>query len=82
MKTDLRSRHFYHNKYTRIKAHFLTFVTALLLPRVLERKIADKSVDNKRYGGGGFLPSLVKLVFNDEKFVCYKIFFSFGKLFC
>ena len=54
MKTDLRSRPFYHNKDTRIKAHFLTCFTALLLLRGLERRIADNSKENDRYPDGKY----------------------------
>lgn len=49
MKSDLHARPFFHNKDQRIKAHFLTCFTALLLLRGLEKKIADFSVENERY---------------------------------
>jgi len=57
MKTDLRSRPFYHNKDTRIKAHFLTCFSSLLLLRCLERKIADNSKKNDRYPDGKYTMS-------------------------
>ena len=61
MKTDLRSRPFYHNKDSRIKAHFLTCFTALLLLRGLERRIADNCKENDRYPDGKYtIPELLE----------------------
>lgn len=40
MKTSLKSRPFYHNKDSRIKAHFLTCFLALVLCRGIEQKLA------------------------------------------
>ena len=57
MKTELRSRPFYHNKDSRIKAHFLTCFTALLLIRGLERKVAEHCTDNARYPDGKYTVS-------------------------
>lgn len=49
MKTDLKSRPFYHNKDSRIVAHFQTCFIALLLIRGIERKIARHNIDNMKY---------------------------------
>ncbi len=42
LKTNFQARPVYHHIPSRIKAHFLTCYTALLIYRILERKIAEK----------------------------------------
>ncbi|MGN1281274.1 MAG: IS1634 family transposase [Succinivibrio sp.] len=54
MKTDLKSRPFYHNKDSRIVAHFQTCFIALLLIRGIERKIARHNIDNLKYPEGKY----------------------------
>ncbi|MGN1282022.1 MAG: hypothetical protein ACI4UM_09020 [Succinivibrio sp.] len=51
MKTDLKSRPFYHNKDSRIVAHFQTCFIALHL---IERKIARHNIDNLKYPEGKY----------------------------
>lgn len=54
MKTNLKSRPFYHNKDSRITAHFLTCFMSLVLIRGLERKIASKAAPHDRYPNGKY----------------------------
>lgn len=54
MKTNLKSRPFYHNKGSRIVAHFQTCFMALLLIRGIERKIAKHHIDNLKYPEGKY----------------------------
>ncbi len=54
MKTDLKSSPFYHNKDSRIVAHFQTCFMALLLIMGIERKIAKHHIDNLKYPEGKY----------------------------
>ena len=54
MKSDLKSRPFYHNKDSRIIAHFQNSFIALLLIRGIERKIARHNIDNMKYPEGKY----------------------------
>lgn len=54
MKTNLKSRPFYHNKDSRIIAHFITCFMTLVLIRGLERKIALQAGPHDRYPNGKY----------------------------
>ncbi len=57
MKTDLKSRPFYHNKDDRIVAHFQTCFIALLLIRGIERLIARRHPVHEHYPNGKYTVS-------------------------
>ncbi|MDD7287504.1 MAG: transposase, partial [Succinivibrio sp.] len=54
MKTSLKSRPYYHNKDSRIIAHFITCFMSLVLIRGLERKIALQAGPHDRYPNGKY----------------------------
>ena len=54
MKTNLKSRPFYHNKDSRIIAHFIICFMTLVLIRGLERKIALQAGPHDRYPNGKY----------------------------
>lgn len=65
MKTELKSRPFYHNKDSRIAAHFQTCYMALLLIRGVERKIAQNNPENLRYPNGKYtVPQILDAIRN------------------
>jgi len=57
MKSDLKSRPFYHSTDPRIISHFLTCFLALTLVRALEAKIANHVGPHPRYPDGLFTVS-------------------------
>lgn len=54
MKTDLRSRPFYHSKDNRIIAHFMTCFIALLLVRGVELKLSEYHGKHDKYPNGKY----------------------------
>ena len=77
MKTDFESRPVYVSREDRIKAHFLTCYLALLIHRILEKKLEHKFTSSEilqtlrdynllKISGEGYIPGYTRTEITDE----------------
>lgn len=77
MKTDLKSRPFYHNKDSRIVAHFQTCFMSLLLLRGIEYKLNIRNKDIIRFPNAKYTVNEILDALKELKVVSLKNGFAF-----